>query len=385
MKSPPDDTHLSPMPDAAPPNPSPGTQDERAGARQIAGAVALAAVGFVAVAGLLHAAIRDPLHLHADVRSEKLLMLDRLQGTVYSAVFGSSHIHNGFDPRVFDRETAGSPAQTHTVNLAIEGGSQAEQRVMALEFLRHLTPPPKGDACLVILELNAGANFQSMHLVHPRSINVYDWPTARFVSHLTDVHMSLSQRVGRTGFAMAAFALHAMNVGMLSNRIFAPPIDQATYDDQTANDQRGQKLEQRDAKNEASILKEIAGEPAHPGTEQGDLTPGNSELIAELAAASPQPGISFVYFVYPKISDLRSAPEYPDHIRVGDREVPILNLARPDLYPALYDPKLWHDDAHLDEAGAKAATAEFAGQLKGWYAAHGAPPACTAAPARSGA
>ena len=343
-------------------------------------AVALAALGFVAMCTLLHAAIRDPLHLHADVRSEKLLMLDRMQGTVYSAAFGSSHVHNGFDPRVFDRATAGTPAETRTVNLGIEGGSQAEQRVMALEFLRHLTPPPPQDRCLIMLELNAGANFQSVHLVHPRAINVYDWPTARFVTHLTDAHMSLTQRAGRTGFALAAFALHGMNVGMLSNRIFAPPIDQATYDDQTRNDQRGQMLEQVDSKNEAFVEHELAGEPAHPADEPGDLTPGNSELIAELAAASPEPGISFVYFVYPKISDLRSAPVYPDHLTVGTRQVPILNLARPDLYPALYDPKLWHDDAHLDEAGAAAATTVFAQQLKQWYSVHGAPPACTGAP-----
>ncbi len=350
----------------------------RTGARQIAVALALAAAGFVAMAALLHAAIRDPLHLHADVRSEKLLMLDRLQGTVYSAVFGSSHVHNGFDPRVFDRDTAGSPAQTHTVNLAIEGGSQAEQRVMALEFLRHLTPPPNGDRCLVMLELNAGANFMSVHLVHPRSINVYDWPTTRFVTKLTDPEMSLRQRAGRTAFALAAFALHSMNVGMLSSLVFAPPIDQAIYDDQTVNDQRGQKLEQMDAGNEGSIRKEISGEPASPDTEQGELTPGNSELIAELAARSPEPGLSFVYFVYPKISDLDSTPEYPDHLTVDGRVVPIVNLAQPNRYPQLYDPKLWHDDAHLDEAGARLATALFAAQLKSWYAVHGAPSACVA-------
>lgn len=365
------------MPDSA------SLPTRRPGAQQIGQALALAALGFVLVVTLLHLTLRDPLHLHADVRSEKLLMLSRLQGTVFSAVFGSSHIHNGFDPRVFDRDTAGSPAQTHTVNLAIEGGSQAEQRVMALEFLQHLTPPPRipgrqPEACLVMLELNAGANFQTVHLVHPRAINIYDWQTARFVSHLTDDHMSLTQRAGRTGFAFTAAALHAMNIGMLSNLIFAPPIDQATYDDQTRNDQRGQKLEELDAKNERSILHEISTEPAHPGREPGELTPGNSDLIAQLAAASPVPNVSFVYFVYPKISDLASTPEYPDHLEAAGHQVPILNLARPDLYPALYDPKLWHDDAHLDAAGAAQVTALFASQLKAWYAAHGAPRPCGA-------
>lgn len=364
------------MPDSLPLNASAAVPEPRPRASAIAGAVALAALGFAAVASILHLGIRDPLHLHADARSEKLLMLDRMQGTVYSAVFGSSHIHNGFDPRVFDRDTAGSPAETHTVNLAIEGGSQAEQRVMALEFLRHLTPPPRQDACLVMLELNAGANFQSMHLVHPRAINVYDWQTARFVSHLTDAQMSWKQRAGRTGFALAAMGLHYLNVGMLSNRIFSPPIDPATYDEQTANDQRGQKLEFPNDKDQRFIRNELAHEPAHPATEEGELTPGASELIQQLAAASPEPGLSFVYFVYPKIDDLASTPRYPDHLTVGTREVPIVNLARPDLYPQLYRPELWHDPAHLDETGARLATALFAEQLKSWYAAHGAPPRC---------
>src|ERR1700731_2928443 len=69
----------------------------RPSAREIAASVALAAVGFLVTAGVLHAAIGDPLRLHADVRSEKLEMLSEWRGTVFSAAFGTSHVHNGLD------------------------------------------------------------------------------------------------------------------------------------------------------------------------------------------------------------------------------------------------------------------------------------------------
>src|ERR1700678_217055 len=65
----------------------------RPSGREILWAVALAALGFVATAGLLHAAIRDPLHLHADIRSEKLAMMESWRGQVFSAAFGTSHVH----------------------------------------------------------------------------------------------------------------------------------------------------------------------------------------------------------------------------------------------------------------------------------------------------
>ena len=56
--------------------------------------------------------------------------------------------------------------------------------------------------------------------------------------------------------------------------------------------------------------------------------------------------------------------------------VPIVNLGRPDRYPALYNPEIWYDDAHLDGQGAEMATRILAEQLKHWYAAHGGPTPC---------
>ena len=56
--------------------------------------------------------------------------------------------------------------------------------------------------------------------------------------------------------------------------------------------------------------------------------------------------------------------------------MPIINLARPDVYPEFYRPELWFDDAHLNEEGARLATRRFSEALKAWYAVHGAPTSC---------
>jgi hypothetical protein len=351
--------------------------NEQGSDRGIFRAIVLFAFGFLFLSSALHLSIHDPLRLHADMRSEKLLMLEHLEGTVYSAAFGSSHIHNGFDPRIFDRTVAGSPIQTRTENLAILGGSQSEQRIMALDFVKNLKAPTHKTACLVMLELNAGANLQNMHLVHPRSINIYDWPTVRFISHLTDSEMGLTQRAGRIGFAIMAAMLHYSNVGMLSDEIIAPPIDPTIMERETDKDRRGLDPLIYHPENDAYLSSFAADQQGQFRIKDRALYPGNYELIDELAASSQTANISFVYFVFPKFSDFAEADAYPDHIvTAGGRTVPIINLARPDRFPTLYKPNLWHDDAHLDRQGAAVITGIFANELKAWYAAHGSPSQC---------
>lgn len=353
-------------------------QVQRSGERVLV-SIGLFALGFLAAATVIHLTIRDPLHLHADERSEKLLLIDRTQGSVYSAAFGSSHVHNGFDPRAFDRELAASPAATRSVNLAIEGGSQSEERAMAMAFVKSLKAPPAPAPCLVMLELAAGANPTNDHLVHPRSIDIYDWPTARFVSHLVEPHMSATRRIGRVGFAVTAMALHYANTGMLSNLIFSPPIDKAAYEYETEDDRRGIKplrLVDATAEDRRYLEAALAQRNLSKPPEKVELTLGNSELIAQLTAAAPGRNLSFVYLIMPMAGDAIEMHQYPDHLIVGDKTVPIIQLGRPDLYPELYQAGLWHDNAHLDGDGAAIASALFADRLKEWYEQNGEPHAC---------
>jgi hypothetical protein len=354
------------------------------GARPVLSALATGAFAFLLTAAVLHTAIRKPLYLHADARSEKLEMLKEWHGKVFSAAFGSSHVHGGFAPSVFDRTLAGSPVATRSANLGIAGGSQSEQRAMALEFVKQLESPAEVGAppqpCLVMLEIGAGANFTNDHLVHPRAINIYDWQTTRFIDGLVEPSMSRMQRIGRVGYAVAASGLYYLNIGMLSNAIFSPPLSQQTMSDQTIDDRRGQAPAPEELANLAGIAKMLDGAPAHPTRIEQVVAPGYSSLIAELAAASRVSGVSFVYFAMPKANDGYEALDYPDHLTVqtvhGPTEVPIINLARTDRFPQFYKPTLWHDVAHFDVQGADLLSSVFAQQLKLWYAAHGMPHPC---------
>jgi hypothetical protein len=352
--------------------------------REVILSTGLFLLAFLATAELLHTTIRSPLDLHADERSEKLEMIRQWHDKIFSAAFGSSHVHNGFSAKVFDAQLQGTPLATHTANLAIEGGSQTEQRVLALRFVGQLpinaptdTPP---QPCLVMLELGAGANFTNDHLIHPRAINIYDWQSLSFVRQLTDVSMPRVKRYGRIGYAVTASGLYYLNVGMLSNKIFAPPLSNSVLDDQTREDRRGQ-LRLPDAPEATSHIAQIlAARPRDLPSTPGILVAGNSNLIAQLTEASPLKGVSFVYFEMPKVGDVNGATDFPDHISVptkdGTKQVPIINLARPDRFPQLYNPVLWHDDSHLNGRGSEVLSALLAQQLKLWYASHGLPLHC---------
>jgi hypothetical protein len=82
----------------------------------------------------------------------------------------------------------------------------------------------------------------------------------------------------------------------------------------------------------------------------------------------------------PMTDDLWGAEDLPEHLTVrtehGTIDVPIVNLARPDRFPQLYDPSLWWDPDHVNERGASLATQILAEQLKKWYGAHGMPHPC---------
>lgn len=337
--------------------------------KRIGFSILLFALAFIFVATIIHMFLSDPIRLHADLRSEKLDILDGWKGGVYAAAFGSSHVNNDFDPRAFDDELTSMQRRTPSVNLGIEGGSQSEQRAVAIEFLRHFSSGTASaqQPCFVLLELNAGANFTPDHLVHPRAINIYDWPTTKFVLSLSDGTMSLVQRIGRGGYAFVAMAMHYTNVGMLSSDILNPPINKQLLRDETDNGRRGLHALVGDLNNMPQFAS--AADAAPPIAEPKTLTPGNYQLLYQLAAASNNPRLHLTYIVLPFYEDKVRYPQYPNSIQSPHGVEPILSI-RPDIHPELFQPKYWHDDAHMNEEGAALASRLLADQLQSWYLEH---------------
>ena len=106
------------------------------------------------------------------------------------------------------------------------------------------------------------------------------------------------------------------------------------------------------------------------------LLPGNYDLLRELNRDSPVKNVQILYVVMPMITDVVQRREYPATMEGPRGLEPILTLARPDLYPALFQAQYWSDDSHLNEAGAAMASGLLAEQIKAWYAANPEPARC---------
>jgi hypothetical protein len=310
----------------------------------------------MSMAGLLHLCIRDPLHLYAQVRSEKLALMDKWKGRASSAAFGSSHVDNGFDPRAFDQELSSTAAATTSLNLGISGGSQTEQAAVAAAFLESLPPAAPGSPSrFVLLELTAGANFTNDHLFHPRAINIYNIDAIRLALNdagLTSV--GWRRALGRSGFALAAGLLHYLNVGMLSSRIFPAPLNSALVFSETAFDRRGLTPNQAAPKlsPDALAVQNVLAQQHPSQATPGEVLDGHRVLLSDLADAARRKKVQLLYFVAPKLGNLLSYPIFPASAFDGSSSVPILNVARPEEHPELYRPELWHDPNHLTESGA---------------------------------
>lgn len=176
---------------------------------------------FLAVSTLIHVFIPYPSNLSADGRAEKIELLEHWISQVNVGVFGTSRINEALDPRLFDQGLARANNIFKSINLAVYGGSQTEQRFMAGAFL-DLAARKGVKACLVILELNAGVNFPPENRFHPRAINIYDGAALDFVYNFSNENISIFRRFGRVAFAVMATAAHYINVGMLSSIIFPP-------------------------------------------------------------------------------------------------------------------------------------------------------------------
>ncbi len=269
-----------------------------------------------------------------------------------SAAFGSSHIHFGFDPRVFDRTLGLHAIPADTLNLAIQGGSQTEQFAMAKWFLVKSRRGQTGGDCLIMLELNAGANLEVRHLVHPRSINIYDASNADLSLKFSEAGIPWIRRIGRSGFAFAATSMHYLNVGMLASRVLPHEINRAVLVRESAFDRRGLLVEPPDAAGTAGVAEVFRTRPAAPSIVQLSLMRGLTTLVSKLELAAGGKGVEYFFLVTPKVTDIESYDEYPDCTVAGNLRVDVINVARPPEFPELYRPALWNDVAHLNEAGA---------------------------------
>jgi hypothetical protein len=318
--------------------------------------VLMLVAGFVLTSGILHFCIRDPLHLYAEVRSEKLAMLANWRGRASSAAFGSSHVDNGFDPRVFDAALRETDSATTSINLGISGGCQMEQAVIVKAFIDSLpAPAPDSQPRFVLLEITASANFTIDHLLHPRAINIYDFGVVRLATAFAGRdRVGLRRAIGRSAFAFAAGLLHYANVGMLSSEIFSAPLNSRLVVEETSSDRRGLTPNQTAPLGSREYIadEEILAIDRPPRPKDGEILEGHLAVLRNLATEARQKNVRFVYFVAPRLDNLDQYPTFPESIQGPLGPLLILNEGQPSVHPELYRADLWHDPTHLTERGA---------------------------------
>lgn len=295
-----------------------------------------------------------------------MAMLGSRRSTVTAAAFGSSRVHNGFDPRVFDAALADSGYTVDSLNLALFGGSQTEQRALARDFSAHLVRPDgRPSVCMVLLEINAGLNFQATNLFHPRSINLYDPDTVVFAMRFSGESLGTRRRLGRAAIAISAGVLHFANVGMLGEALFDPIADTLSPK-RTSEALRGFLNEDPTAAGLAGVRRAFEDRPRQAATQEVLILPGNRQLLADIASVAAVSNLQLMYFVTPSLDDLALAPVYPAVIDGPNGPIPIFNFAQPSRYPQLFDEKLWRDPGHLSTTGATALTRLLAEEVRAW-------------------
>lgn len=309
-------------------------------------------LGFLVSAAIIHLFLcrGDNLtRFYAPLRSEKLAMLARDPRLFNLAAFGSSHMHDGFDPRAFENGFFGGSNADQCFNLAVEAGCQTEQREMALEYLKYVKNRG-GDHAILILELSANLNFTSEYLTSPRVINIYDWSNLKFALKFSDQNIGLLRVLGRAQFALRAAGLHYLNLGMLSNLVFHPGLDESMISLQTSLDRRG--LDPLTNPQDSGIAQKISQRSGKLYTTNGEILPGDYNLLRDIYSSSELKHIQFVYVVLPLLQNMVKGeiPQYPAEIDGPNGKVPIINLY--DSCSPLMRPDYWHDYAHVNESGA---------------------------------
>ena len=324
---------------------------------RLIGSIVLAVFGFLGMSCILRVLIKDPINLYAEIRSEKLALATQWAPVATVAAFGTSHVDCGFDPRSFDASLASGSLRPVSLNLAVSGGSQIEQTAVAREFQR-LVDQSSGHGAphLLLMEANSGVNFIPKFMTHPRSINIYDGDALSLAFQFSDPKIGRIRALGRSMVAIADYALHFVNLGMLSSQIFRPSLNSALVKTETQADRRGlsppppSPNDAKDTREVDTLMGSLSGKSN--GT-PALITPGLCAEATRLRGTSAAAAMFRVmYIVTPKLTDLKHFETYPDTITCGPSTVPIINVALPESYPELYDPLLWHDVNHLNERGA---------------------------------
>ena len=327
--------------------------------------MALNFIFFISVTtGLIRLYLPDPSTLYASWRSEKLELINRLAESSNVATFGSSHIEGSFDPRVFDSEARQEGIPLKSVNLAIGGGNQIEQILIAKKYIekKSITPSKKSSQ-LIFLEITDGTIFSPWNRYTSRAINLYDLEKTKLslnLNHIDDV--DLKKSIIKTIVILNSFILNSLNIGMLSSYIFInKKFDPELVYKNLEEDKRGYHVFNN--KIDPNSLKKMV----RIGTEK--FASLNVENIIEfLLKEKNSSEFNFGFIAAPFLENKNDTEciKYPKKITVQNREIPIFNFTCFKKNPDLFSLENWSDTSHLNHLGAKKLSSLLAKEVTKW-------------------
>lgn len=333
-------------------------------------------VGMLAFA-LVSAAIgalteSGPRSWRISVLAQKLDHLRR-HGADYDTLFlGSSRVHYGLDPTLFDAEMTRQGCPARSFNMGVQALTLAEEHRLVEELARI------GRWKRVVLERNP-VPLRSLELLGT------DRGTLGFGT-LTGVRLALQdlwtspvnplERLWSMAEVVMVGAYEQLGIGRIARLVRRPGSDELPTDDRVVTMDRAGfvAIEQE---TDPVMRERVAGidrERLNDFIRQTRELSGPAPQLGERRMALIREQIDHARMVAGKVSlvvwphsrpqwaqDARAIGEAAAEGRLGD--APIINLGDPAQVPELFVPELWHDNLHLYTAGTEMVTRAIAAQL----------------------
>lgn len=306
------------------------------------------------------------------VLAQKLEHLHRHAADYDTLFLGSSRVHYGVDPALFDAEMARQGCHARSFNMGVQALTLSEEHRLVQELARI------GRWDRVVLERNP-IPLRSLDLVGT------DRGTLGFGT-LTGVRLALLdlwtspgnllERLWGMAEVVLVGAYEQLGIGRIARFLERPGNDELPTDDRVVTMDRAgfvpieaetdPVMRARVAAIDRERLydfirqtRELAGPPPRLGEQRAALLREQIEHARSIAA-------QVAYVVWPHsrpqwAQDARAIGQAAQEGGLGD--APVINLGDPTLAPELFAPELWHDNLHLYTTGTEIVTRAIATQL----------------------
>lgn len=357
-----------------------GTLPERAAGAETAHrrwawlvAVLVGVLAFALVSAVIGALTENgPRTWRISVLAQKLDHLRRHAADYDTLFLGSSRVHYGVDPALFDAEMARQGCRARSFNMGVQALTLSEEHRLVQELARI------GRWDRVVLERNP---------IPLRSLDLVGTDRGTFgFGTLTGVRLALLdlwtspgnllERLWGMAEVVLVGAYEQLGIGRIARLVERPGNAELPTDDRVvAMDRAGfvpieaevdPVMRARVAAIDRERLydfvrqtRELAGPPPRLGERRAALLREQIEHARSIAA-----GVAYVVWPHSRpqwAQDARAIGQAAAEGRLGT--VSFINLGDPAAVPELFAPELWHDNLHLYSVGTEIVTRAIATQL----------------------